>query len=128
MSGVLGLLVAVVRPVAAHHSFAAGYEADKRVTVTGSVTRFDYMSPHSLLHIDVKGADGAKQSWMLEFGSPLVLSKVGWTATTFKFGDVIQAVGAPSRTGALRMYVFELKRPTDGFAYKASQGSQATPP
>lgn len=130
ISNAMGLMAAAAVPATAHHSFAAGYEADKRMTVTGNVTRFDYMSPHSLLRIDVKGAGGAKQSWMLEFGSPLVLSKIGWSATTFKFGDVIEVAGAPARGGALRLYVMELKRPADGFTFKASQGnqgSQATP-
>ena len=118
-AGAFGLTVAVAVPAVAHHSFAAGYEGDKRVTVTGAVTQFSYMSPHSILRIDVKGADGAKQPWVLEFGSPLVLRKLGWSATTMKFGDIVQAVGAPARSGVARMYVFELSRAADGFKYKA---------
>ena len=125
LSGAFGLMVALAVPAAAHHSFTAGYEADKRVTVTGTVTRFNYMSPHSLIFIDAAGADGATQSWVLELGSPLLLSRAGWNATTFKFGDVITAVGAPARTGALRMYIAEINRAADGFQYKAE--SKASP-
>ncbi len=120
-----GLTVAV--PVAAHHSFAAGYDREKHVTVTGTITRFDYRSPHSLIFVDAHGTDGAKQSWVLEFGSPLQLSKAGWNGMTFKFGDVITAVGAPARTGALRINVAELSRAADGFKYKANDASRGSP-
>ncbi len=119
VSGALGLMSALVNPAAAHHSFAAHYIPEKRMTVTGTVTKFDYRSPHSLVFIDVTGADGAKQSWMLEFGSALTLSRLGWNAKTLMVGDLIEAVGMPSRTGAARMNVMELRRAADGFEYKA---------
>lgn len=124
----LCMLTLAALPVAAHHSFAAEYEAGKRVTVTGTVTRFDYRSPHSILLVEVSGADGAKQSWMLEFGSPLLLSRAGWSAATFKFGDAVQAFGVPARSGALRISVVEIRRPADGFSYKAEPGSQEAKP
>ena len=125
--GVLCLTGAMSGPLAAHHSFTAGYDAEKHVTVTGAVKRFEYRSPHSLIFVDASGADGTKQSWVLEFGSPLLLSKAGWNAMTFKFGDVITAVGAPARTGAMRIYVSELKRAGDGFEYKAGEASRGSP-
>jgi Family of unknown function (DUF6152) len=112
-------LVTVGTHAVAHHSFAAHYIPDQRVTVSGTVTKFDYRSPHSLLYVDATAADGTKQSWVVEFGSPLNLNRLGWNANTLKPGDVIVAVGMPSRTGALRMNVVEIRRAADGFEYKA---------
>ena len=127
VAGVVSILwVAVAPPASGHHSFAAEYDSGKRVTVSGTVTRFDYRSPHSLLVIDVKGTGGTVQSWMLEFGSPLLLRRARWKADTFKFGDVVQALGVPARSGALRISVVEIKRPADGLTYKAEAGSPAT--
>jgi hypothetical protein len=122
---VFGLMLIAALPANAHHSFTAGYESDKRIMIEGTVTGFDYMSPHSLMHLDVKGADGTQQAWLLEFGSPLILRKFGWTPTTFKAGDFIKATGAPAHSGASRLYVFELTRPADGFTYKPSPAEAA---
>jgi hypothetical protein len=123
----LGLLLVAALPADAHHSFVAGYESDKRIMIEGTVTGFDYMAPHSLMHLDVKGADGAMQPWLLEFGSPLILKKFGWNPTTFKAGDFIQATGAPAHNGVQRLYVFELKRPSDGFHYKPESANGPPP-
>jgi hypothetical protein len=111
----------------AHHSFAAHYDLEKRVTLTGVVTSFDYRSPHSFLHMDVTGADQTKQSWTLEFGSALALNRQGWNRGTFKPGDVVQAVGMPARSGALRINVAELRREADGFVFIARPGAAGAP-
>ncbi|MGH9254449.1 MAG: DUF6152 family protein, partial [Vicinamibacterales bacterium] len=64
-----GLIVlAAGAPLAAHHSFAAEFDGSKPVTLTGTVTKMDWINPHAWLHVDVKGPDGKVVSWAVEGG------------------------------------------------------------
>src|SRR3954469_9519483 len=75
----LGLLLAAV-PVMAHHSFAAEFDSNKPIKMTGSVTKIEWMNPHAYFYIDVKDEKtGATTNWGLEMGSPNGLMRQGWT-------------------------------------------------
>ncbi len=74
---ILGLLAATV-PVFAHHSFAAEFDGNKQVTLTGVVTKVDWVNPHAYIYVDVKGDDGAVVNWAIETGAPNVLYRQGW--------------------------------------------------
>ncbi len=65
----VGLLLAAV-PLMAHHSFAAEYDAQKSVKMTGTVTQMEWINPHAWIHMDVKKADGKVENWMVEAGAP----------------------------------------------------------
>lgn len=98
---VVSAFVAVVllaAPVRAHHSFATEFDADKPVTVKGTITKMDWVNPHSWLFIDVKGPDGKIQSWELEFGSPNQLYRRGWKKESLPVGSEVTVVGWMSRT------------------------------
>jgi DNA/RNA endonuclease YhcR with UshA esterase domain len=77
----------------AHHSFAAEYDRDKKVKVTGTVTKFDLSNPHSWVYVDVKDADGAVASWAFETASAGALYRRGIRKDTFKPGMVITITG-----------------------------------
>ncbi|HEY1859019.1 MAG TPA: DUF6152 family protein [Gemmataceae bacterium] len=96
------VLLAFAVTVSAHHGSAA-YEMDKSVTVKGTITDFQFVNPHVLIFMDVK--DGGKvTNWAGELTSPNRLTRLGWNKDTLKVGDEVTMVGAPSKSGAPRMW------------------------
>lgn len=74
--GVLFLAGGVAR---AHHAFAAEFDVNRPIKLRGTVTKMDWINPHSWIHIDVKDADGKVTGWMIEGGSPNSLLRLGFT-------------------------------------------------
>ena len=94
-----GLLLAA-RPAVAHHAFAAEFDADKPITLTGAVTKVEWTNPHAWFHIDVKDETGKVTNWGLEMGSPNGLMREGWTRNSMKVGDVVTVEGSRARNGS----------------------------
>jgi hypothetical protein len=86
----------------AHHSFAAEYDANKPVTLTGSVTKMAWINPHSWIYIDVKKPDGNLENWAVEAGPPGTLIRAGFTKESLSAGTVIKVNGYRAKDGALR--------------------------
>jgi hypothetical protein len=85
-------------PIAAHHSFAAEYEADKPVQVSGTVSKVEWMNPHVYFTIESKEADGAVTAWRFEGYPPNMLVRQGWKRdATLKPGMPITVSGWRSR-------------------------------
>lgn len=95
-------VIAMALPVIAHHSFAAEYDADKPVTLTGSVTKMAWINPHSWIYIDVKKPDGSVENWAVEAGPPGTLVRAGFTKESLAAGTVIKVNGYRAKDGALR--------------------------
>jgi DNA/RNA endonuclease YhcR with UshA esterase domain len=89
-----------VAPAAAHHSFAAQYDASKPITLTGVVTKVEWMNPHARFYLDVKSDDGTVTNWNLELASPNYLKRAGWSSDSLKEGDVVTVEGSLARSGA----------------------------
>ena len=97
-----GVLVAFALPAAAHHSFAAEFDAAKPVTLAGEVVMMEWVNPHSWLHIDVRKPDGTVERWKIEGGSPSVLMRLGWNRNSLPAGTRVTVVGSQARYGSLR--------------------------
>ena len=97
---IAALLAAV--PVVAHHSFAAEYDADKPIKLTGTVTKIEWTNPHCWFYVDVKSeASGRTENWALELGNPNSLLRLGWTRNSLKAGDTVTVEGSRARDGSL---------------------------
>jgi len=87
------LLLLALFPLAAHHSFAAEYDHDKPIKLTGTVVRFDLTNPHAWIYIEAKGPDGVSATWGFETGSLLVLYRRGFTKKTLQPGMEVTIEG-----------------------------------
>ena len=98
-----GLLLTGAR-VSAHHSFAAEFDADKPIKLTGIVTKVEWTNPHVWFYINVKDAKtGEVANWGAEMGPPHGLQRRGWRQNTLKIGDEVTVDGSMAKNGAKRM-------------------------
>lgn len=91
-------LVILTAAASAHHSFAAEYDADKPVTLTGTVVRIDWTNPHIHFFVDIKDEKGAVTQWKFEGYPPNMLVRQGWKRDeTLKPGETVTVFGWRAR-------------------------------
>lgn len=93
-------------PVVAHHSFAAFFDKDSPIELSGTVTEVEWMNPHAWIYIDVELENGEIENWGFELGAASGLMRRGWSRDSLRVGQVITITGVRARerirTGAVR--------------------------
>lgn len=97
--GLIAVLVIGVRPALAHHGGAA-FDQTKQQTLTGTVTRMDFVNPHVVVYFNVQGAGGTTTEWSGWLTAPNKLQRAGWTKNTLKPGDKVTIVGNQQKNGS----------------------------
>jgi hypothetical protein len=95
-------LLLTVRPLSAHHAFAAEFDSKKPIKIRGTVAKMEWINPHAWIHVDVKKADGTVEEWMIETGTPNTLLRRGFTKDSLKVGTEVIVDGYQSKDGSLR--------------------------
>jgi hypothetical protein len=95
----LGVLTATA-PVSAHHAFAAEFDASKPIKLRGTVTKMEWINPHTWIHIEVKRPNGTVEPWAIEGGPPNALFRRGFNRNSLPTGIEIVVEGFQAKDGS----------------------------
>ncbi|MBI3046810.1 MAG: hypothetical protein HYY76_00710 [Acidobacteria bacterium] len=115
----------------AHHSFAAQYDANKPITLRGTINRMLWSNPHGHLYIDVKMPDGRVMTWELETGAPAALYRRGWRREDLPVGAEVIVRGYLARDGTTTANATTVTLAATGrelFAGSGGTGAPVEPP
>ena len=105
------LLVGLVPVAAAHRSAAALYALDQDLEIEGVVTEFRFVNPHLRIYLDVTTDSGDVVEWMAEGGTPIVLTRLGWSSQEIKPGVRLRVIGNPARDGSNLVHLVTITLP-----------------
>lgn len=121
-------LIAAAVPALGHHAFSAEFDAKQPVKMVGTVTKMEWINPHSWIHMDVKGPDGKVTSWMIELGAPNALIRRGFTKNSLPAGTVLTVEGYKAKDGSNRANGRNVVTPDGKRLFVGSSGTGAPDP
>jgi hypothetical protein len=120
-------LLTTAAPVVAHHSFAAEYDRNRTITVTGSVTKLEWTNPHARLYVMGTDETGKMQEWDFELGPPNGLMRNGWRRDSLKAGLKVIVEGFRSKTSTVVANARSVKLPDGRQVLAGSSFDPGTP-
>jgi hypothetical protein len=116
----LAAVTAIAAP-SAHHSFAAEYFEEQKISIEGDVVSFEFVNPHAWLYLAGVDENGNPQKFSAEWSNPARLKQAGFTVDSFKAGDRLIITGSPGRDPAEhRIHLRTIHRPSDGWKWPKS--------
>ena len=120
----LGVLIAGAA-VQAHHAFAAEFDANRPIRLRGTITKMEWINPHSWIHIDVENESGGVDSWMIKAGPPGALVRRGWSKQSVTPGIEILVEGYQAIDGDFRANGRDVTLPDGRRLFAGSSGTGA---
>jgi hypothetical protein len=120
----LGLFCLAV-PAVAHHGFDTEYDANKKVSLTGVVTKVEWMNPHMRVYVDVTDANGKVTNWNLEMTSPNTVRRQGWGTNDLPPGEKVTFTGFGGKIVETRGSLLSIKKLSDGRELFVAGGPEA---
>jgi hypothetical protein len=123
--GAVSVMAAAIVPLAAHHSFAAEFDAKRPVLFKGTVTKMEWINPHVWIHMNVTQPNGKTEAWMVEGGAPTVLFRRGFSKTSLQAGTQIVVDGYRAKDGTNKMNAREITLADGRKLFAGSDGTGA---
>jgi len=101
-------LIFVTSPISAHHAYATEYDTHVAVSLTGKITRVEWMNPHIYLYVDSKDESGKPVHYAIQAGAPTTLYRLGWKSDSLKPGDIVTVIGYKARDGWNKMNAIDV--------------------
>jgi len=118
-------LLTVVSPAFAHHAFAAEYDIDQPITLTGTLTKVEWINPHGWVYVDVKDSSGKVANWAVEFGGPGALLRRGLRKSDFPVGIDVVVKGYRAKNGKEQVAGTNVTLPDGRNIYAGSENTGA---
>jgi hypothetical protein len=109
----IGLLCVTV-PAIAHHGFDTEYDANKKFTITGVVSKVEWLNPHMRVYVDVTDAQGKVTTWNMELTSPNTVQRQGWSKSDLLPGEKVTVTGYGGKVVETRASLLSIKKLSDG--------------